>query len=106
MTRVFTLLTMFFALLAVTVPSVAVGSRGFVAHPAPLLQLQSDGSYVKAPCPLTGGGRLLVCRPDVGVMPTLVFLALPPAMPFPRPMADAIPATLAIEPVLPPPRSV
>lgn len=105
MTRVFTLLTVFFALLAVTVPSVAVGSRGFVAHPAPLLQLQSDGSYVKAPCPLTGGARGMVCRPDVGVMPVVAFLQPPPALPFPRPITDAMPATLAIEPVLPPPRS-
>jgi hypothetical protein len=106
MTKVLTILTVFLALLAVTVPSAAVASRGFVAHPAPLLQLQSDGSYIKAPCPMTGSARAPVCRPDIGVMPTMVFVTPPVAVPFPRPMTDAMPAKLAFEPVLPPPRSV
>jgi hypothetical protein len=40
------------------------------------------------------------------VMPTMVFVTPPVAVPFPRPMTDAMPAKLAFEPVLPPPRSV
>lgn len=104
MTRVFTLFTILLALLAVIVPSVAVGSRGFVDHPAPLLRLSAEGSYVKAPCPLTGANRALVCRPDIGVMPTTLFLTPPAAVPMITPTTDAMPKALAMEPMLPPPR--
>ncbi len=104
MRRVFALIAMLVALVAVTVPSVAVGSRGFVAHPAPLLLLQDDGSYLRAPCLLTGGARSMVCRPDVGVLPDIGFLLPPSALPFARSMTDPQPRSLAVPPHLPPPR--
>lgn len=104
MRRLFALVTILIALVAVAVPSVAVGSRGFVAHPAPLLLLQDDGSYLRAPCLLTGGARGMVCRPDVGVLPHMVFLSPPPAEPFAPVLTDLVPDALATAPRLPPPR--
>lgn len=105
MRRVLALFAMFVALVALTVPSAAVGSRGFVARPAPLLLLQDNGTYLRAPCVLSGGGaRIMVCRPDLGVLPSLTFLSSPPAAPFSPSLTDPLPPPRAIEPGLPPPR--
>lgn len=105
MTRFIAFIAILVALVSVLTPSVAVGSRGFVAHAAPLYQLQMDGSYLKAPCPLTGGKRLLHCRPDLGVLPQISFLVPPAAKPGLRPVPDLAGDRLVIAPTVPPPRA-
>lgn len=105
MRRLFALLTVLVALVALAVPSAAASSRGFVAHPSPLLLLQDNGHYVRGPCLLANGStRTLVCRPDVGVLPQMVFLSPPAAEPFAPTLTDLVPDVLAIAPGLPPPR--
>lgn len=104
MTRVFAIFTLLLALVAVTVPSVVMGARGVVDHPAPMLILQPNGSYVKAPCLLTGSSRLLACRSDTGVMPAQVLLDPPAAEPMAASLSDAMPGAFSAEPGLPPPR--
>ncbi|RYE07544.1 MAG: hypothetical protein EOP22_17325 [Hyphomicrobiales bacterium] len=104
MRRVFTLLIMLVALVAVAVPSAALGSRGFSAHPAPLLLLEDSGHYVRGPCLLANGSSRMICRPDIGVLPVAFFLSPPPAMPVAPSLTDPVPADRSIEPGLPPPR--
>lgn len=104
MTRVFAIFTLLLALVAVTVPSVVVGARGFVEHPAPVLILQANGNYVKAPCLLSGSGRLLPCQSDTGVMPPRLLLVPPTAEPAATSLSDAMPGAFSAEPGLPPPR--
>lgn len=104
MSRAIGLITLIFALLSVVTPSVAVGSRGFVAHPDALVLLQDDGTYVMAPCPITG--KLPVhCRPDMGVMPAISFIDPVPAKPVMRPVAEPARERLVVPPTLPPPRA-
>jgi hypothetical protein len=105
MTRFIAFIAVLVALVSVLTPSVAVGSRGFVAHAAPLYQLQTDGTYLKAPCPLTGGKRLLHCRPDLGVLPQIGFLEPAPPKPVPLPALDLMHHRLVIAPTVPPPRT-
>lgn len=104
MRKIFAFLTMLVALVAVTVPSAAVSSRGFVDHPAPLLLLEADGHYVRGPCIMGGAGRALVCRPDIGVLPMAVFSSPPPAEPFAVSLIDLVPPNRILPPGLPPPR--
>jgi hypothetical protein len=104
MRRLAAILALIVALVSVCTPSLAVGSRGFVAHPDALVLLQDDGTYVKAPCPLTGGKRLLHARPDMGVLPALVFLRSPPAQPLLQPAEEIVREAIDAPPLLPPPR--
>lgn len=103
MNRVCKLFVVIFALFAVAMPSVSLGARGVVEHPAPLLQLRADGGHVKVRCPLGGTGRLL-CTAELGVMPIAPRFAPKVAQTFPRLRSDIMPAALALEPGLPPPR--
>jgi hypothetical protein len=104
MSRVLQFLMVMFALLAVAMPSVTLGARGLVEHPAPVLQLRAEGGYVKARCPLSGTGRLLACSADVGVMPARQMLMPARSVAFLPSMIDAMPEAFAAEPGLPPPR--
>lgn len=104
MNRLFALLTVLLAIVAMTVPSFAMGSRGWISAPIPVVTLQSGGDYVRGPCLFTGGKSTTPCRPDMGVLPTLALFKSVAAMPVQTALADPIPATLTTEPSLPPPR--
>jgi hypothetical protein len=104
MKRLFALITLVIALVAISAPSLAMGSRGWISDPVPVVTVQPGGSHVRGPCLFTGGKVLSPCRPDLGVMPALVLLVPPAeALPVP-PMADAMPSSVVTEPGLPPPR--
>ena len=104
MNRLLALFTVLLAVAAMTVPSLAMGSRGWISAPIPVVTVQPSGDYVRGPCLFTGTKSLSPCRPDLGVLPGLVLLSPPAAAPVTAPMADVVPASLASEPVLPPPR--
>ncbi|HZY68255.1 MAG TPA: hypothetical protein VFE52_06690 [Devosia sp.] len=103
MRRLFATITLLFALVSLSTPSLAIGSRAFTAEPAPLMLLQDDGTYIQAPCHLTGK-RALNCRPDMGVLPSLALRTLPAAEPVVLPLEDAMPTWFGSPPPLPPPR--
>jgi hypothetical protein len=95
---------MLVALVAVSVPSAAVSSRGFVSNPHAILLQADNGTYVQAPCFLQGNKRVSHCRPDLGVIPVAV--AVRPVRPVvEQPVtADLMPRPMSREPSLPPPR--
>jgi len=104
MNRLFALLTALIAIVAMTVPSLAMGSRGWISAPIPVVTVQANGDYVRGPCLFTGGKTTSPCRPDLGVLPTLALVAPVKTKPVQASLADAMPATLNTEPSLPPPR--
>lgn len=104
MNRVLALLTALVAIIAMTVPSLAMGSRGWISPPIPMVTVQASGDYVRGPCQFTGGKTTSPCRPDIAVLPTLSFLRPVVAQPVRAVHADPMPGTLTLEPSLPPPR--
>jgi hypothetical protein len=106
MKRILALVTMLFALAAITAPSLAMGSRGWISDAVPVVTVQPGGSHVRGPCLFTGSKSVSPCRPDLGVLPALVLLDPPAAVLPTAPMVDAMPASLASEPGLPPPRLI
>lgn len=104
MRRLFAVLTMLVALVALSVPSAAMGSHGFSGQPTPVLLLEDNGHYVRGPCLITHGSSRMICRPDIGVLPVAVFVSPPPAAPFAPVLTDPVAPTRSIEPGLPPPR--
>lgn len=104
MKRFLALVTLLFALAGITMPSLAMGSRGWISAPVPVVTMQPGGSYVRGPCQFTGGKILSPCRPDLGVMPVALFLT-PTSAVLPRPLlVEIMPSPLPQEPILPPPR--
>lgn len=106
MNRLLALLTLLLAVAAMTLPSLAMGSRGWISAPIAVVTVQAGGEYVRGPCLFTGTKSLSPCRPDLGVLPAPVFLTPPAAAPVMAAMVDVEPASLASEPGLPPPRRV
>jgi len=104
MNRLLALLTALTAIVAMTVPSLAMGSRGWISSPIPVVTVQPGGDYVRGPCLFTGGKTTSPCRPDIAVLPTTALFKPPKARPVQTVLADPIPATLTTEPSLPPPR--
>ncbi len=104
MKRIFVLVALTLALFSVVTPSLAISSRGFVAHPAPLLLQQSDGSYLRAPCLLTGKS-VPNCRPDMGVLPGVGLVAKAKVVPRHAETALPVPRERSIAPGLRPPRA-
>lgn len=104
MNRLLAIVVLLIALVAVAAPSAVVASRGFVSDPAPVLQLEPDGTYVKAPCLLTGGKRPPLGRPDIGVIPALVAAPMPRLVSEAPVLVESMPAIPSREPSLPPPR--
>jgi len=86
------------------VPSLAMGSRGWISAPIPVVTMQPGGDYVRGPCLFTGGKTTSPCRPDIAVLPTLTPFNPPRAKPVRAALVDAMPGTLVSEPSLPPPR--
>ena len=106
MNRLFALLTVLIAIVAMTVPSLAMGSRGWIRAPIPVVTMQPSGDYVRGPCLFTGGKTTSPCRPDLAVLPTPTLLNPPKARPVRAALVDRMPGTLLTEPSLPPPRLV
>ena len=104
MNRLFALFAALIAIVAMTVPSLAMGSRGWISAPIPVVTMQPGGDYVRGPCLFTGGKTTTPCRPDMGVLPTLALFKPVKAKPVQTALADPIRATLTTEPSLPPPR--
>ena len=104
MNRLSALFAVLMALVAMTVPSLAMGSRGWISAPVPVVTIQPGGSYVRGPCLFTGGKTISPCRPDLGVLPTVALLTPPAAEPPQAALVDLMPGTLMLEPSLPPPR--
>lgn len=104
MNRFFALLAVLTAIVAMTVPSLAMGSRGWISEPIPVVSVQPSGHYVRGPCLFTGGKTTSPCRPDIAVLPATTALAPRRAEPLRLGLADLIPGTLLREPSLPPPR--
>ena len=104
MNRLFALLTVLIAIVAMTVPSLAMGSRGWISAPIPVVTIQPSGDYVRGPCLFTGGKTTSPCRPDLGVLPAVTLLEPPKAEPPQLSLADRIPGAVMSEPSLPPPR--
>jgi len=69
MKRFLAIVATLLAVLAITVPSLAAGARGFAPHPAPLVLQQASGAYIKAPCPLGTSSRLIGCATELLVLP-------------------------------------
>jgi hypothetical protein len=105
MTRLFAILALLLALVALAMPSLAAGSRGLASHPAPLVLVQ-PGAQLKAPCALGSFGRLLACRSDLGVLPGLVPVRQLAAAPVHAPGADPMGDSRDVLPGLPPPKTV
>ena len=106
MTRMFALVAVLIAVVAMAAPSLAMGTRGWASAPIPVVTVQPDGSHVRGPCLFTGSKSVSPCRPDLGVLPVPVGVRPPAGAPLTARTNDAIRASLAIEPVLRPPRSV
>jgi hypothetical protein len=104
MNRLFALFAVLIALVAMTVPSLAMGSRGWISDAVPVVTMQPSGNYVRGPCLFTGGKTISPCRPDLGVLPTVVLLTPPAAEPPQAALVDLMPGDLMLEPSLPPPR--
>jgi hypothetical protein len=104
MNRLLALFIVLLAVAAMSVPSLAMGSRGWISDPIPVVTVQPGGNYVRGPCLFTGTKSLSPCRPDLGVLPALVLLTPSAAAPLTAPVADIPRASLAREPALPPPR--
>ena len=104
MNRLLALLTVLIATVAMTVPSLAMGSRGWISAPIPVVTVQANGDYVRGPCLFTGGKATSLCRPDIAVLPSLALFKPLRARPVQVSLADPMPATLSTEPSLPPPR--
>lgn len=104
MKRLFALIAVLVSLVAMTMPSLAIGTRGWISPPIAVVSVNAGGSYVRGPCLFTGHKTVSPCRPDLGVLPSLVSLVLPKAAHPVVALTDTIPATLVIEPSLPPPR--
>jgi hypothetical protein len=100
----FALIVVLIAVAAMAVPSLAMGTRGWISAPVPVVTVQPDGSYLRGPCLFTGTKSLSPCRPDLGVLPSAAFLTPPGIVPMVPQTADAMPKALAMEPMLPPPR--
>lgn len=104
MNRLFALFAVLIALVAMTVPSLAMGSRGWISAPVPVVTMQPGGSYVRGPCLFNSGKTVSPCRPDLGVLPTIALLTPPAAEPPHASLVDVMPGALLLEPGLPPPR--
>lgn len=105
MKRFLAILMALLAVIAVSIPSLAAGARGLSPHPAPIVLLQANGAYAKAPCPTGGTARLMVCQTDIGVLPATAAgsAAEPVTM---RSFADDAPVHgIASAPHLPPPKT-
>lgn len=99
-----TLIAVLIALVAATVPSAAVSSRGFVQSPAAILMQSDSGTYLQAPCLLKNSKRLTQCRPDITVVPAGQAMRIVPPVIEQAELAELMPLPLFREPSLPPPR--
>lgn len=104
MKRMFALIVVLIAVAAMAVPSLAMGTRGWISAPVPVVTVQPDGSYLRGPCLFTGTKSHSPCRPDLGVLPTMGHLVPKVDVPVTAHTADAMPTAMAMEPMLPPPR--
>ena len=104
MNRLLALFAALIAIVAMTMPSLAMGSRGWLSEPIPVVSVQPSGHYVRGPCLFTGGKTTSPCRPDIAVLPSATLLAPRLSEPLHLALADLIPWILLAEPSLPPPR--
>lgn len=104
MNRLLTLITVLIALVAATMPSAAVSSRGVVESPSAILTPAENGTYLEAPCPLKGSKRLTQCRTDIAVVPVAAAVRPVGQVLDEHAVADPMPRPLVREPSLPPPR--
>ncbi|RYE88481.1 MAG: hypothetical protein EOP19_01220 [Hyphomicrobiales bacterium] len=100
----FALFAALIAIVAMTVPSLAMGSRGWISEPIPVVTMQPAGTYVRGPCLFTGGKTTSPCRPDIAVLPAITLVGTPTAEPPQARWVDLIPGAHTTEPSLPPPR--
>jgi hypothetical protein len=92
------------ALIALLVPSAAIGGRGFSPAPESTYTRTAEGGYVRAPCLLKSGKHVSCPRPDLGVLPAADATRIAGASGLAMLLADPEPAARAIAPSLPPPR--
>lgn len=107
MTRLFSIATLFLALVALGVPSLSLGMGIGVAAPVVVsADTVADAPELARPghCKSLGGKRVLPCHPDLGVMAGQVAAIAPSSRHAPG--HDPVPELPAVAPEaeLPPPR--